>query len=618
MLETGSSITPVDARSKNSEPGLYVFFGAFVIIVIIHLILVTMGTSPLLEGRLHGPDSYMRMVRVAQLYESGDWYDISIHRSNAPHGEELHWTRPADLVFLSGAWAISPFLGFERALYWWGSFVSPLLHLATALVLIWAAAPFMDRERRFFVVLAFVFQVGIWPQAMAARTDHHILIFLVFAAVLGLTFRLLLRRTGARGALLAGMMAGFGLWLSVEFLVVLAVIFGALVAGWFRYGGELARLNLAHAIGLSVIVALALLLERPPVAFLTEEYDRISIVHLLTGLLATTFWGFVTMLERRQPEPKRLGGRISVAIIGALCAVGVMLAVFPKFFSGPEVDYDPRLEPIFLNVISETKSLIPDSLRGVVGFLRFLGPALFGVPYFVLRIMGGAWHETRMAWILIGLGLLAYLPLSLVMLRFSPYAEILLVFVLADLLASLFKWAGRAGGLNWRTAGVMIAAPLILLGPFLLSSVLPRQVAAETLGQCKRSFLVAELGRPTGLGHTPLTVLAKFTAGPEILFHTSHSVVGTPYPRNASGQLDSYSIYSATNMEEARRLVEGRGIDLIVTCRARPTYDHLSDEPDMLDARLRKGEPPDWLTPLDLSEETEAYYRVYRVVPREN
>jgi hypothetical protein len=603
-----------EQRVTQAQPGISLFLAAFALLLVGHVAIVVIGTSPLLEGGVHGPDSYMRLVRVRQLYETGAWYDISIHRSNAPFGEELHWTRPADLVFLAGAWLLSPALGLDRALHWWSVFVSPLLHVATTLVLVWAVAPIMDRERRFFLVLTFTFQVGIWTQAMAARTDHHMLILLVFAAALGFTFRLLCSDGRRRGAVLAGVAAGFGLWLSVEFLVILAAIFGTLVVGWLRNGSDQVRRNLWHAIGLSAMLAVALLLERPAENFISEEYDRISFVHLFMGLLVTAFWVSICALERGSLAVRLPGGRMTVAAIGGLIAFAVMLAIFPKFFAGPEVDYDPRLRPIFLDVIAETRDLIPDSWRDLRWFLLFLGSAVFAAPYLVIRFLSDGWRKAELAWVLIGLALLLYLLLALAMLRFSPYAEVLMAIVLADLLARLIAWA-RAARLANRLAVFGLAVPVLVLGPLVGGSLLTQGPAATGNGAfCNSSALIAELTRTDRLGSVPLTVLTKFTQGPEVLYRTPHSVIGTPYPRNARGQLDSYRIYSATDPEEARRLVAERGIDIIVVCRASEIYVGLGSEPDMLETRLRNGAPPGWLGPVALSEEAAAEYRVYRVI----
>ena len=59
--------------------------------------------------------------------------------------------------------------------------MSPLLHVATALALAWAVAPFMAGARPFLAVLALIVQVTVWPHGMFGRADHHMLILLVFA-----------------------------------------------------------------------------------------------------------------------------------------------------------------------------------------------------------------------------------------------------------------------------------------------------------------------------------------------------------------------------------------------------------------------------------------------------
>lgn len=85
-------------------------------------------------------DCYMRLVRVEQLAETGQWYDSVIHRSNYPYGEELHWTRPLDVILLVGAYVFEPWLGFHKGLYAWGFIISPLLGICCLLSLAWAAS----------------------------------------------------------------------------------------------------------------------------------------------------------------------------------------------------------------------------------------------------------------------------------------------------------------------------------------------------------------------------------------------------------------------------------------------------------------------------------------------
>lgn len=576
-----------------------------------HVALAAGGLTPVLDGLLVGPDSYMRMLRVTHLYDTGAWFDGSIPRSNAPFGEVQHWTRPADLLLLGGAVLLEPLVGFARALFWWGAAVAPLLHVATALALAWAVAPFLDRSRQFFVVLALLVQMPVWTQGVFGRTDHHMLIMLVFALSIGGALRLMLQPMGARGALLAGAAAGFGLWLSVEFLVILAVIFAALVICWIQRGDEHAWRNLWHALGLSAVVAVALVAEHPPGAWLAEEYDRISVVHLSVGLLAAGFWTAVLWAERRGLSGGALRARVPVACLGALVAGGAMLVIFPKFFAGPEVDYDPNLRPIFLDMISETQPLIPWSPRDLGWLLVHLGPAFLAVPYLGVRLIRDRGSAAWNAWLLIALGLAVYIALSILMRRFSLYAALLLAVVVADLVAWLLDRVGIGASRQRRLLTFGLALPFIFFGPTMTGAVLLKANSVEGPGSCPIDPLVAELNRPEGLGQRTHTVLSSINHGPELLYRTRHSVVATPYPRNARGQIDAYRIYSATDFEEARRLIEARRIDLIVTCVHRPMYLHLSGEPDMLDSRLRRGERPGWLQPVELGEEAEEFYRIF-------
>jgi hypothetical protein len=108
-----------------------------------HVLLIGLGGTLMSAGNLIGPDSYMRLVRVTELYETGAWFDITIERSNAPYGDDLHWTRPYDVVVLAGAWVLTPFLGFETALFRWGSLVSPIFHVALGVAAAWATSPFL-------------------------------------------------------------------------------------------------------------------------------------------------------------------------------------------------------------------------------------------------------------------------------------------------------------------------------------------------------------------------------------------------------------------------------------------------------------------------------------------
>ncbi|MCG6957810.1 MAG: hypothetical protein LJF04_17610, partial [Gemmatimonadetes bacterium] len=165
----------------------------FVALMIVLFTLLVLYLLPnVLNGHLVGPDSYMRLVRVRRLAESGAWFDNTIPRSNAPFGATVHWTRPFDVLVLIGTWLTQPFLGFRRALELSGALISPLLFMAVCFVTAWSVRPLAGARVRGYAMLAVPAQVGFMGYAMPGRADHSMLILLAFVAMEGMAIRLLL------------------------------------------------------------------------------------------------------------------------------------------------------------------------------------------------------------------------------------------------------------------------------------------------------------------------------------------------------------------------------------------------------------------------------------------
>ena len=89
-------------------------------------VFVLSGLSPVRDGGLFGPDSYMRVNRVLHLFGDGAWYSSLYPYSNAPFGELLHWTRAFDILLLANAGLAAPFVGLKAAVFWSGAVISPL------------------------------------------------------------------------------------------------------------------------------------------------------------------------------------------------------------------------------------------------------------------------------------------------------------------------------------------------------------------------------------------------------------------------------------------------------------------------------------------------------------
>jgi hypothetical protein len=91
--------------------------------------------------------------------------------------------------------------------------------------------------------------------------------------------------------------------------------------------------------------------------------------------------------------------------------------------------------------------------------------------------------------------------------------------------------------------------------------------------------------------------------GPAVLAYTQHSAVAGPYHRNASGILDSYEIFAGPN---PRAVLDRRGIDYLMTCRAAPDWDFYREKGGLV-AQLAQGRVPDWLAPAGTSGAVEVY-----------
>lgn len=591
------------------------------VVLVLFGALVLIRFPGVLRGELIGTDSYMRLVRVRQLAESGAWFDVTIPRSNAPFGSTLHWTRPLDVLLLLGAGLGSPFLGFGRALHLAGVLVSPVLLIAICFVTAWSVRPLAGPRVRYYTTLAVLAQLGIMGYALPGRADQSMLILLVFVAMQGTAIRLSLAPDSRRVALATGALAAVGLWISVEFLVALLAVLAALLAQWIVKGAELANAVRFTTLGLFLGVAAAVLLEHPPMALLAAEYDRISIVHVfVTALIAMC--GIVAA----GPRASALGirGRIVAAAAGTLVATALVLLVYPRFLAGPMADVNPELRRTWLGYLTEFQPyLVPHGLSGWGRFLAYLGQALLalGAVAYALRRDGrtaraGAWASTAV-------GLALFVPLAVRWVRFAMYAELLGVMGTMVLLSEILeRIETRIDGARLARARAATSVGLIV-GPLFLgaglmalggeSGEVVQEAAATQTGDCPVETLVSALSDPGGLGGRPRTVLAHVDLGPLILYRTPHAVVATPYHRNWQGILDWQAIMTTRDPSVARRLIGARQVDVVVSCGTAPGGSAAAlDTMPAFAELLSSGTTPPWLRPLPVREARGAL-RIYEV-----
>ena len=585
----------------------------------------------LAEGALFDPDSYMRLVRIEELLETGRWYDGSIPRSNAPFGETLHWTRPFDGILLALTALLRLFLPTAEALHYAGVSVAPLLLVVLCFVVSWTVTTLVGSRWQIYAMLALLGQLGVMGYALPGRSDHHMLLLVLFALAVGLLVRLLLQPSSTVVAMSAGVALGAGLWVGPEGAVLAAVAIAALGVRWVIRGMG-SRDALFVTVGLAATIATALVIERPPSRILVVEHDRVSIVHLLPAVAAAFFWSVVVRFLRgaRDGRPSgpgarveldRIGRRIGVALVGGGLVLGAQALAFPTSFLGPTADVDPLLLDVWLSRVEEYGPFLrPDSGGGIGRLVAFLGLGVVALPFAVAR----AWRETepgrREAWLLLASLMAVYIPLAILRVRFAAYPGVLFAITIPVILARTEPLFERLDG--WiRVAGRPILGVALIAGPLFLGAALMaaggwsageiREVQAEASARCRVSDVAPLLNLPR-FGEAGPIVLTRIDLGPEILYRTEARVVGTPYHRNDEGILDVARFMAATDPTVARAVVDRRDVDLVLVCGSAPS---LADRESgaAFRSRLLAGDPPAWLRELPLEGAPGTGFRLYEV-----
>lgn len=571
------------------------------------------------NGALIGPDSYMHIVRLREFLAAGDWQYNAIARSNAPYGDVSHWTKPFELVLLLVTAMLRPFMDMASSTYWAGIVVSPILHVVLAFMLAWAGSPLLGRARIWVVPVALL-SFPIIQQALPGRADHHVFLMVVFAAAVGFALRAILSIQARPPALKAGLAQAAAIWASVEFAVlpVLAMCFAA--AWWIlaRDPGlrrQIADRMVVFAAALTVATAVFLAVERPPDDLGAADLDRLSIVYLLFAALAGLAW-----LAIRGAAGRAWSGgpatRAATVIAAGVAAAAAMAAVYPAFFQGPYADVPPLVERFFLRHVSEVRSILALSPNSA---LAYYADAIASVVVLLWIVWRRRARADLPGWLFLLGFATVYTALALVQLRFVTAAATLSVLPGAYLIDAIRRFS--AANLKPLAGAVVriVATFIIVLGPGMIFAAMPDFSSSKPERALKYVCPVQEIAPFLNAMDGQHTIYSpNIYVGPPLLFHTRHSVIGTPYHRNVAGIEDTYRIMSDTGDREARRLIRKRGIDLILICRKKNLERFLPPETPQtsLYARLKRQSPPDWLTPVKLPAPLDESFALYAVTRR--
>lgn len=560
-------------------------------------------------------DTFMRLVRVEQLAESGGWYDSFIHRSNYPYGDNLHWTRPLDILLLVGAYLLTPILGFHKALLYWGIVISPIIGIFSLLALYWAVKPVINRNSIQMLWLLFISQTILLQVYFFGRPDHHSLLLFLFILLMGSMFRMVSAPENHKHAMIGGIIASLSLWVSIEAMFAMVIVYITLVFLWLAGGKSYSRQILIFSLSVLITSTVFLFIERPLSGLLVVEYDKISIVHLYVFSIAALASYLVHYFQYAS-----IGSKLRS--LGVLLATSGLLIwfVFPNFFRGPMAGINKAIVPIWLDKVTEVQPLwnsgvffetvIVGSITLFLVFLMYLYITKELANYANLLIPSLS-------------GFVVFFPLGIYQVRMCYYLMLIMTICLAAFLEALIR---RISQVNTGeiTKTLLRVATIIF---FILFLPLTGEVATsndknentDSENHSNRSNLKSLslfLNSYRESNPETATILTYVDYGPELLYRTDYNYIATPYHRNDQGILYNYKVLTEVDLSEVHTMLAERHVDLIVL---RPesakagSYKQSADEPTFHE-RLMAGDKPNFLEAVELPTGLNDGFMVYRVI----
>jgi len=611
--------------------------GLFVFLRVTFLFLGISSTS-----RFGDPDTYMRMNRVVHLWRSGRWFDHVYPRIGPDGGLTQHWTRPMDVLLLVGGAVGSPFVGFETALHWWGIIVTPLMMVVVLAILMWTAKPLCPPQWLWLVGFIYIAQPATLLVFDFGRPDHNTIIVPLFIAYLGAMIRLILEPERSRIPIIAGVIAGIALWVSLETAIVMALASLVMALAWVSGNNRIPDAMSRQALTLLATVTIWLPIEFGiSQAYRSVFYDQVSAVHLVVLSINALVWlSIAAVNSRAESWTNSMTKRLAVALVVGLPALGTVLLITPDVRHLPVRFVDQLyLETRLVNIaesqpIAEITEFTASGIAGAAqGILLWLGISLPGIAILLHRGLLGRHKATtgqqRWAWLLLGAAVVVYIPISISQIRWTPFAAAALAVPSGVLAAEVAQWITKhaPGRL------LPIARPAMLLlaiiWPYLAALALPvdldsgaetrtsdNQLDSNTDGiDCPVTELAGALVNSDEMGDQPLMVMIFVDFGPELLYSSPYSVLSIPNHRLQPGYTATYNAMSGT-AEEAEEILRTNSVDAVVICReSAAEQGFYADEngTDSMYTRLTMDEPPEYLEPVGLSSDLSQPFAVWTV-----
>jgi len=556
-------------------------------------------------------DPYMRLVRVEKLYESGNWYDSTISRSNAPYGETLHWSRPLDIILIGLAMGLQFIMPFPEALFWAGIIVSPLIGCIAMGLSYWMIGPIVSNKSKLLVMLVFLSQPMVYQIFYFGRADHHSLLLTIFICLIGIVLRMLNKQLTEKHAVVTGVLMGLGFTVSVEFIFAIVLVMAVFSLLWMLYGDKYLKQALIMSGVLTIVTIIFVLIEQPPSQLFMPVYDKVSIVHIVVFIIMTVVLLMASKLDKKNTRLSRVFNLAAAGVVG----LALLATVYPSFLKGPFAEVNPSIIPIWLEHVVEVQPLISPNFVGAGNFIMYMGLSMVSLLWFIL-IKKNRQLLLSSKWLLIEIGMILFGLLTLYQIRWLTYYTILSLPLIVVFISWILEFINRSISKKWLPIVRSFTILILLLGFTFVGGVfnyIGHQNDVENL----QIHNIEELSR--WLNQVEFTneneiLLTLVDYGPAILYHTNIQVIATPYHRNDEGILFLYDVMTESNMDAVKSMLAQRSVDwiLIATSRAERLMYEGETHPDGFYQLLIDDKQIEWLEEKQLPKEFKDF-RLFKV-----
>lgn len=593
---TASLASPIAARASITPARfLLIVWAAF------SLGKIALAGPAIAAGEFGDTDDYMRLAEWRDFLGGQGWFDLAQHRFVGPDGGDMHFSRLPDALMSVFFWLTAPLLGPAAAERFTLLVYPPLLLLVFLSAIAVAAHRLAGRQGVIAAIALAMIASPVMQQFAPGRIDHHGLALALSMVSLA---AILVSYERAMAAILAAIAGVAAAAVSLE-TAPLAAAAGPAVALVFLATGKTGSLR---AFGATLLIAApaALVATLGGAGFADLHCDA----YAAPAAAAMTGAGLLALALSFVPA-RTAALRFAAACAGAAILAGALVLSFPQCLGGPFEGMDPLAREVWLAAVSEAKSpaeLLRHRPGALIGFYVFPAVALVAGACSLLAARGAERQRQAAALIFAGAAAL----MLLVAVRGAILAAAFAVLPLSVFLAQAMKsvvWSPPQGVAKF-LALCLVASPLSW---FAVGDTVNRMNGGDPAAARAASTAPCwNVNAARALGALPPSILfTEIDLGPMLLAHTDHSVTAAPYHRNGRSMRRTIEFYTGSE-QAARETLARSGADFVVFCPALgETGVYAARAPDGLAARLRRGETPDWLVPVDAAGA--APLRLYRL-----